>query len=167
MREEWLEEDCPCGSGETFETCCDIFIRGEAAAPTAEKLMRSRYSAFVVEEPEYIYGTHDPDTKHEVDLDEITAWSTQSDWEGLNILAVENGVEGDKEGVVEFAARYSVKGKPNHHHERSTFSFKEGKWWFTDGSLISDTVRRAGPKVGRNDPCPCGSGKKFKKCCGR
>jgi SEC-C motif domain protein len=83
----------------------------------------------------------------------------------LNILDVENGAEGDEHGVVEFVARYTVKNKGNHHHERSTFDRKDGKWWFTDGKLINDTVRRESRKVGRNEPCPCGSGKKFKKCC--
>jgi SEC-C motif-containing protein len=167
MREEWQEDECPCGSGELFKVCCDPYIAGAELAPTAEKLMRSRYSAFVVQEPEYIFETHSPDTRSEVDLDEITAWSTQSIWEGLNILNVEDGGESDDTGVVEFVARYTVGNKGNTHHERSSFQRKEGKWWFMDGTLINDTVRREGAKVGRNDPCPCGSGKKFKKCCSR
>ncbi len=166
MREEWLEDGCPCGTGELFKNCCDPFISGAAVAPTAEKLMRSRYSAFVVQEPEYIFETHNPETRDEVDLNEIAAWSTQSIWEGLSIIDTEKGGEKDKTGVVEFVARYTVKNKANHHHERSTFDHKDGKWWFTDGQLINDTVKREGRKVGRNEPCPCGSGKKFKKCCG-
>ncbi len=167
MREEWLEDDCPCGSGDLYKSCCDPYIAGQENAPTAEKLMRSRYSAFVVHEPQYIFDTHNPSTRDEVDFDEIAAWSTQSIWEGLNILNVEDGGESDDKGVVEFVARYTVGRKGNNHHERSTFDHKEGKWWFTDGELINDTVRRSAPKVGRNDPCPCGSGKKFKKCCAR
>lgn len=167
MREEWLEEACPCGTQELFKNCCNPYISGDKEAPTAEKLMRSRYSAFVVHEPEYIYETHNPSTRDEVNLDEITAWSTQSIWEGLNIIDVQEGKEDDDKGIVEFVARYTVGNKGNMHHERSSFDKKEGKWWFTDGTLINDTVRRQGPKVGRNDPCPCGSGKKFKKCCGR
>ena len=166
MREEYLEDDCPCGTGELFKICCDPFISGEKNAPTAEKLMRSRYSAFVVQEPEYIFETHNPETRDEVDLDEIAAWSTQSIWEGLSIIDTEAGGESDDKGVVEFVARYTVKNKGNHHHERSTFDKKDGKWWFTDGKLINDTVKRESRKVGRNEPCPCGSGKKFKKCCG-
>ncbi len=166
MREDWLEDDCPCGSGEQFKVCCDIFISGEAQAPSAEKLMRSRYSAFVVEEPEYIYNTHDPATRNEVDLEEIRAWSERSDWEGLNIVATEKGEEGDTTGKVEFVAHYSVGTKEEHHHEVSTFTKKDGQWFFTDGSLVNNTFRRDTPKVGRNDPCPCGSGKKYKKCCG-
>jgi len=167
MREEWLEDDCPCGSGDKFKSCCDSYIYGEQVAPTAEKLMRSRYSAFVIQEPEYIFETHNPETRKDVDLDEITAWSAQSIWEGLSIIDVEGGTESDETGVVEFVARYTVGNKGNHHHERSTFNKVDGKWWFTDGTLINDTVRREGTKIGRNDPCPCGSGKKFKKCCGR
>lgn len=167
MREEWLEDDCPCGSGNLFKECCDLFIKGEAQAPTAEKLMRSRYSAFVVEAPEYIYETHDPATRDEVDLDEIRAWSENSYWEGLNIVATEAGEESDTTGKVEFVAHYTAGEKENHHHEVSTFTKKDGRWYFTDGALVNNTYRREAPKVGRNDPCPCGSGKKFKKCCGR
>ena len=167
MREEWLEDDCPCGSGNLFKECCDLFITGEAQAPTAEKLMRSRYSAFVVEAPEYIYETHDPATRDEVDLNEIRAWSENSYWEGLNIVATEAGEESDTTGKVEFVAHYTAGEKENHHHEVSTFTKKDGRWYFTDGVLVNNTYRREAPKVGRNDPCPCGSGKKFKKCCGR
>lgn len=167
LREEWLEDDCPCGSGKLYKECCDIFITGEAIAPTAETLMRSRYSAFVVEEPEYIFETHDPATRHEVDLEEIRAWSANSFWEGLSVVKVEDGGEKDSKGVVEFVAHYTAGEKEQHHHEVSTFNKKDGRWFFTDGALVNNTFRRDEPKLGRNDPCSCGSGKKFKKCCGR
>lgn len=167
LREEWLDDKCPCGTEELFKDCCNVYITGEKAAPTAQKLMRSRYSAFVVQEPEYIFETHNPKTRDEVNLEEITAWSAQSIWEGLSIISSENGEEGDDTGMVEFVARYTVGNKSNSHHEKSTFNKVDGKWFFTDGALINDTVRRDGAKVGRNDPCPCGSGKKFKKCCAR
>lgn len=167
MREEWLEDECPCGSKNLFKECCDVFITGEAQAPTAEKLMRSRYSAFVVEEPEYILATHDPETRSDVDLEEVRAWSENSFWEGLNIVATEAGQESDTTGKVEFVAHYTAGEKEQHHHEVSTFTKKDDRWFFTDGALVNNTVRRDEPKVGRNDPCPCGSGKKFKKCCAR
>lgn len=167
MRTEWLEDDCPCGTGKLFKECCDVFINGDAQPPTAEALMRSRYSAFVVEEPDYIFETHDPSTRDDVDLEEIRAWSAQSYWEGLNIVAKEGGEESDTTGKVEFVAHYTAGNKEHHHHELSTFNKKDGRWYFTDGALVNNTVRREGPKVGRNDPCPCGSGKKFKKCCGK
>ena len=157
MRTEWLEDDCPCGSDKEFKACCDLYISGQEEAPTAEKLMRSRYSAFVVEEPEYIFNTHDPATRDDVDLEEIRAWSEQSDWEGLNIVATEAGLESDTTGKVEFVAHYTAGKKEEHHHELSTFNKKDGKWFFTDGALVNNTVRRSGPKVGRNDPCVCGS----------
>jgi SEC-C motif-containing protein len=166
VREEWLEDDCPCGEKAAFKDCCDVYISGAKDAPTAEKLMRSRYSAFVVQEPEYVFSTHNPSTRADVNVDEIAAWSQQSQWEGLNIVAVEKGLEADEEGKIEFVAHYHAGKKDHHHHEVSTFHKKEGKWWFTDGAIVNNTYRRDQPKVGRNDPCPCGSGKKFKKCCG-
>jgi len=85
---------------------------------------------------------------------------------GLDILSTEQGGENDEEGVVEFLARYKLSNVTVPHRERATFRKVDGKWYFVDGKeLNAPTVRNEGPKVGRNDPCPCGSGKKYKKCC--
>ena len=74
-------------------------------------------------------------------------------------------MEGDDEGIVEFKAHYESKGIKNIHHEVSEFQRKDGQWYFIDGQVITNQIVRSAPKVGRNDPCPCGSGKKNKKCC--
>lgn len=164
--DEWLGDDCPCGSGSKFDDCCHPYIAGKENPPTAEALMRSRYTAFVTQEAEYIYESHDPATRSDVSLDEIQSWSESADWEGLNIVAKEKGEASDSKGRVEFVAHYSMNGKEEHHHELADFTKKDGRWFFTDGAMVDGTYRRQTPKVGRNDPCPCGSGKKYKKCHG-
>ena len=85
---------------------------------------------------------------------------------GLTILATEAGGEGDETGTVEFVARYRAKGHDLSHHERSTFRRVDGRWHFVDGKTIKPPPVKAEPRAGRNDPCPCGSGKKFKRCHG-
>lgn len=162
-----MEDTCLCGSDKSFEKCCEPFIDGKADAPTAEALMRARYSAFVCNDIDFIMSTHHPDTIHEVSRDELDAWSEQSDWEGLSILATEDGTEKDEKGRVEFVALYETNGKAQKHHELSDFEKIDGKWFFKDGHMVNTTFKRQTAKVGRNDPCPCNSGKKFKKCCGK
>ena len=161
---------CPCGKGEPFATCCGPILDG-APAPTAEALMRSRYTAYATGNVEHVVVTHDPATRDKVDRDGIAAWSSQSKWHGLEILATEAGGEGDSTGVVEFVARFELGGAVQAHRERSTFAKKdEGagpRWFYVDGDTVrARPVQRDAAKVGRNEPCPCGSGKKYKKCHG-
>jgi SEC-C motif-containing protein len=129
--------------------------------------MRSRYSAFVVGDIDYVVKTHDPDTVHQIDRASTEAWATQSKWLGLEILETEAGQVGDKFGRVDFLARYELRGNVIEHRESATFRHDGKTWFFVDGEqLAGPPVRREAPKVGRNDPCSCGSGKKYKKCCG-
>jgi SEC-C motif-containing protein len=164
--EEWFGDPCPCGIESKFDDCCYHYLAGKTQPSTAETLMRSRYTAFVTQEVDYIYETHDPDTRGDVDVDEIRSWSEAAYWEGLNVVAIAEGAEKDSKGKIEFVAHYSMNDKEQHHHEVADFNKKDGRWYFTDGAMVDGTYKREGPKVGRNDPCSCGSGKKFKKCCG-
>jgi SEC-C motif domain protein len=161
---------CPCGSNRDFADCCGPYLQGAKKAPTAEALMRSRYTAFARGDISYIKNTLAPESRHDFDEAGVREWSTKSDWVGLEIRNVEKGGESDTTGVVEFVAKYSVQGNAYQHHEISQFrrDQKDG-WYFVDGEqqgAIRETVVRESPKIGRNDPCPCGSGKKHKKCCG-
>ncbi len=159
---------CPCGSEETFSKCCGRFIEGGESAPTAEALMRSRYTAFTLARIDYVTATHDPETREEQNPEEARKWAESSEWLGLQIHSTENGGPEDDEGTVEFEARYRSDGVEHEHRELSTFVKRDGIWYFSDGRVLGPrTVRHEGPKIGRNDPCPCGSGKKYKKCCGR
>ena len=158
---------CPCGSGKTLEQCCGPYLAGERWPSTAVDLMRARYAAFASGKVDFILESHDPSSRGEIDRNLIEQWSTRSQWNGFEVLEVVQGGENDEQGSVEFIARYSIDGKDQEHHELATFSKVDGKWFFVDGLVAgAGTFRREAPKVGRNDPCPCGSGKKFKKCCG-
>lgn len=168
MTEQDPLQPCPCGSGKAFVACCGPIISGEQPAATAEALMRSRYSAYVIGEVTYLGQTLHPN--HRADWDEAATarWAEGSQWLGLEILATEAGGEGDEEGWVEFAASYREEGVHKRHQENSRFQRHAGVWHYVDGELPKpQTQRNEGAKVGRNDPCSCGSGKKFKKCCGR
>lgn len=148
---------CPCGSGTGFDTCCGPVLAG-AAAPTAEALMRSRYTAFVRGDIDHIRATYAPEHRASVggDLPPV-------EWVGLNIHGTSGGTADDQTGTVDFAARFREDGKVRIHREVSNFRREDGRWVYVDGAVAPGL---AAGKTGRNDPCPCGSGRKFKKCCG-
>ena len=156
---------CACGSEKKYSECCQPYIKGGKLAPTAVALMRSRYTAFAVGEMDYIYKTHHESTRKELDMDGVKSWATNSEWLGLEIRETDKGSEKDTEGSVEFKCKFLFNGSEQAHHELSTFKKEGDEWFFVDGVMRNNTVRRDQPKVGRNDPCPCGSGKKAKKCC--
>lgn len=146
---------CPCGSGASFDTCCSQYLTGELSAPTAEALMRSRYSAFVAQNWSYLDRTQAHQNSHPPTPDIV--------WLNLEIMGTQAGKEGDNEGTVEFIARYSHEGMPGALHEISRFHKLNGEWIYVEGLFPPPKPKQ---KAGRNDPCLCGSGRKFKKCCG-
>lgn len=133
---------------------------------TAEELMRARYHAYETCDMEFIKESHDPDNTDGIDWAECEKWARESQWLGLEILSTTKGGENDDDGIVEFKATYIENGKTIVHHERSYFVKKNGVWFYQKWLPITST-RINENKVGRNDPCPCGSGKKYKKCCGK
>jgi len=158
---------CPCGSGRSYDTCCEPFITGTALPPTAEALMRSRYSAFTVQAIDYLEQTLAPDRKNPFNRPETEKWARESEWQGLDILGTEAGGPDDQEGRVAFRARFHYDGKDEIHLELSRFRRIDGRWLYVDGEVGKVMpVTRHNDLPGRNDPCSCGSGKKFKKCCG-
>ncbi|MBO4304169.1 MAG: YchJ family protein [Lentisphaeria bacterium] len=164
-----MEEDkCPCLSGKTYAECCEGIIRGTKKAATAEELMRARYSAYAKAEVDFIINSTHSSQRESNDRDEIRRWAEKSVWKGIEILRTEKGGENDETGIVEFIARYADNGVDMEHHEISEFVREKGEWTFLDGKMAAQAPYvRESAKVGRNDPCPCGSGKKYKKCCGR
>ncbi|MEV7974746.1 YchJ family protein [Streptomyces sp. NPDC086519] len=115
---------CPCGLAETYERCCGRFHRGEAAAPTAETLMRSRYSAFVKRDEPYLLRTWHPRTRPaRLDLDPGMRWT------GLEILATTDGSPFHSTGTVTFRASY----RGGSLQERSRFERVGGAWVYLDG----------------------------------
>jgi SEC-C motif-containing protein len=159
--------NCPCGSGLEFKSCCEPYLKKKKKAPTAEALMRSRYTAYVEHDIDYIVETCTKNEKDRIDVKQTKTWSEKSDWLGLKIISTENGGPKDDEGIVEFEALYEMDGLKEVHYEKAKFKRQNGDWFYDEGDVTPGTVIRTGPKVGRNDPCPCGSGKKFKHCCGR
>lgn len=159
---------CICGIGESTETCCGPIIKGERPAPTAEALMRSRYTAYVLGEVDYILDSLHPEHRQDVDRDATETWSKSAKWKSLEVVSSEAGTAADDEGTVEFVARFELNGVAQEHRERAKFAKHHGRWYYVDGDVIGGKpVVREGPRIGRNDPCPCGSGKKYKKCCGK
>jgi SEC-C motif-containing protein len=166
------DQICPCRKSAAeplaYAQCCQPYVEGREQAPTAEALMRSRYSAFAVGAIEHLARTIAPESRHDLDLNALERWSKESQWNGLDIVETVDGQPGDDHGVVEFIAHFDRQGASERHHERSTFRFdrKDGCWYFVDGAKPKGKTVVNTEKVGRNDPCPCGSGKKFKKCHG-
>lgn len=156
---------CACGAGESTETCCLPIIRGEAEAKTAEALMRSRYTAYTLAEIDHILNSVHPDSPGEADRKSTEAWAKAAEWDRMEVVETVAGGEDDEEGVVEFVAHFKLQGLSQRHHERATFKKYKGHWLYFDGLEKKPEPLRV-QKVGRNDPCPCGSGKKYKKCCG-
>jgi SEC-C motif-containing protein len=142
-------------------------LSGQRQAETAEELMRARYTAYATNNVDFDISSHDPTTSGEVDRANTEAWAKGSEWLGLEIVSTEAGTASDSEGAVEFVARYKLQRMKVDHRERATFKKIDGRWFFIDGvELKGPPIRRTEPRVGRNDPCPCGSGKKYKKCHG-
>ena len=161
---------CPCGSQLEMKVCCLPAIQGSKKPATAEELLRARYTAFTRGDVDFILQTHHSKTRNEVKREEITEWSKNSEWLGLQIVQSEAGKASDEQATIVFCARYREKGpdkKDEEHWEQALFEKENGEWRFLDARGIkTGTYVREEPKVGRNDPCSCGSGKKRKKCCG-
>lgn len=148
---------CPCQSGKAFTQCCEPYLTGKASAPTPSALMRSRYTAFTLNKHDYLKATWAPQTRPDT-LD--TEGDTQ--WIGLSILAASPITESSKTGSVHFRATYYESAQLRYLEEISQFECISGQWFYVDGQVSFGTLK---PK--RNEPCPCGSGKKYKVCCGR
>lgn len=157
----------PCDDPKALEAYCLPFIRGDKQPATAAELMASRYVAYTLAEVDYILDTHNPAAKDDTDRDATLKWATEASWQGLEIVSTEGGEPGDRDGTVEFIARYRMNDEEVAHHERAFFKRIDGRWYFIDAKQVLKPVRREGPKLGRNDPCHCGSGKKLKKCHGK
>ena len=162
-----VSHSCPCGSGRALSTCCGLYLERHADAPTAEALMRSRYTAFVLRNAGYLLDTWDPAQRPR----RLEFEKDPTEWLGLEILRTEAGGESDVDGRVEFIARFRGPGASNEQslHELSRFRKVAGRWLYVDGDTRAGRAPtvRAAQAPGRNDPCPCGSGQKYKRCCGK
>ncbi|MFE9394285.1 YchJ family protein [Streptomyces flavidovirens] len=118
---------CPCGLPAAYGECCGRFHSGAAAAPTAELLMRSRYSAFVTQDAAYLLRSWHPGTRpRTLDFD------PDMRWQALDILATTDGSAFHTTGTVTFRAHYTHQGEPGELHEQSRFTRHEGAWVYLD-----------------------------------
>jgi len=156
---------CPCGSYKQYDQCCLPIISGKVKAKTAEQLMRSRYSAYVKHEIDHLLKSYHPDKQKDFDRKSTHQFATEPVWLGLEIKETIDGGVDDINGQVEFLARFKWQQTEQVMHERSNFQKLDGNWYYVDGKSINKEMHTVS-KPGRNAPCPCGSGKKYKKCCG-
>jgi SEC-C motif-containing protein len=175
---------CPCGTQKEFSACCEPVLLNPDLAETAEQLMRSRYTAYVNNNITYLKETTAPEKRAQFKEEDFKEWASV-EWLGLKVLSAEAK-------VVEFMAKYKADGQTYDHHEVSKFRQIGSRWYFVSGDSHvhaegdhshdhhhghshnhgghhhghqAPTVRQEA-KIDRNDPCPCGSGKKYKKCHG-
>jgi len=169
-------KDCPCGSNSPFTDCCGPLIRGTGYPDTAEDLMRSRYTAFTQKNWEYLVITSHPEEKKEMAKHGSNLIDYKMVWKRLEIVNTRAGGLYDSEGQVDFVAYYIKDDVEQTLRESSRFYKVNGRWVYSrkDSTLPPiptllknkpKTVVRSEAKIGRNDPCPCGSEKKYKKCC--
>lgn len=123
---------CPCGSGGLLQVCCLPYIQGAKSAPTAEALMRSRYTAHVLLAIDYLWSTWAEAGRIHSSPEQVHAWAVSCEWLGLEIIATDKGGENDPQGIVSFIARFRQGGKAQEHREISRFVREQGQWRYLD-----------------------------------
>ena len=146
---------CPCGQGD-YQHCCQPLHVGQAHAETASQLMRSRYSAFALQQIDYIVQTTALGQQASLDVDAIADWSKSNQWLKLEVLNSNEKLD-KNHAQVEFKAHYHDGEQTQIHHEISHFVQHQARWYFLDPTT--------GQQPTMKQPCICGSGKKFKQCC--
>jgi SEC-C motif-containing protein len=129
--------------------------------------MRARYTAFVTQQiGDFIRDTLAAEKRDEFDPREVERSARDAEGLGFEVRAVSGGGADDDTGTVEYVARFRIRGQVQAHHELASFRREDGGWLYVDGQVNPKSAPRQVTKIGRNEPCPCGSGQKFKKCCG-
>lgn len=183
-----MSSKCFCGMPRNYAECCGAIIDAKRLAVSAEELMRARYSSYVNGRIDFLERSQSFLSDTDFNPVESQKWSANSTWIRLEIIKLENGHYDESEGIVEFKAIFKFKesylpelvedintlSNENReyllseqcHHERARFVKEHGAWKYQDGTIIGEgSFKLPIPLVGRNDACPCGSGKKYKKCC--
>ena len=153
---------CLCGSGIEYQQCCGPYHSGEKVPATAEALMRSRYSAYVLRYAAYLQETWDATKRPE----KIDFSREKIDWLRLEITETKKGGIKDSKGVVAFKAFFMLDDEEHVMNEISRFTKINGRWFYLDGVIKSMGKVGLQSNQGKNAQCTCGSGKKFKRCCG-
>lgn len=155
-------QPCLCGSGQLFETCCEPILDRRQPAATAEQLMRARFTAHVVRDFKFLHDSYRA-TAGKAFVPE--PGEPNIVWTKLVVHAHETGAAPDK-AYVDFSAYGTEEGVEKVLHEKAEFLRVDGAWLYNrEARLGPAPYKSAAPKIGRNDPCSCGSGKKYKHCC--
>jgi SEC-C motif-containing protein len=158
-----LDSLCRCGSALAYEACCGLYHRREKNPATAESLMRSRFTAYAMQKGDYLQATWDANKCPEnIDFSKETA-----QWQKLEIVSTQKGGVQDDKGIVEFKAYFLQEGEECVMNEISRFKKVAGCWFYVDGVVKSIGKLNQTNNQGKNALCACGSGKKFKRCCGK
>lgn len=147
---------CACNSNRTYNNCCEPYLLGKNFPDTPEALMRSRYTAYTYANIDYIQETMRGPALTNFNPEATRQWASQVQWLDLKILSAPAVAPKANIGFVEFIASFAQQNHRHIIHEHSEFHRLDGRWYYINGRT---------PKVSRNSPCPCGSGKKFKQCC--
>jgi SEC-C motif-containing protein len=153
---------CHCESGSEYADCCGLYHTGEKKPVTAVALMRSRYTAYVMQNASYLQETWDATVRPEL----IDFSKEKVDWQRLEIVNIKKGEAKDTKGIVEFKAYYLQDGEEYVMNEISQFIQRTNGWFYLDGRVKSIGKVGLQTNLGKNALCSCGSGKKFKRCCG-
>jgi SEC-C motif domain protein len=157
---------CRCGSGKTVENCCALLISGAEQAKSPEQLMHSRFVAYAIGDMGYVKTTWHSSTRP-VDVNNLDSMH----WLSLEVIDATQEFDKSGQGYVEFKASFvdssTQEARHGIMHERSRFIIEDGCWRYVDGEQFEPSADSAIKKLGRNEPCFCGSGKKYKKCCAK
>jgi len=155
--------NCLCGSDLSYAQCCGLLHSGKSHATTAKALMRARFTAYAMRNGDYLLQTWDvPSRPEAIDFSKETGV-----WTSLDIISTKKGAEKDSKGIVEFKAYFTQDDEAKVMNEISRFVKKQGHWFYLDGKVKSVGSSEGPMNQGLNAPCACGSGKKFKRCCGK
>ena len=135
MKIQTMQNNCPCGSGRSFDTCCEPIINGKTEAATAQELMRSRYTAFTIANGNYLMRSHHPSTRPNRERKNIEKWAKSVQWVRLTVLNTQAGDISDTSGYVEFKAFFIENGLLQKIHEKSFFQHQDGKRVYVSGEM--------------------------------
>jgi len=124
---------CYCNSKQEFGNCCEPILKGIKVAETAEQLMRSRYSAYVVANIDYLLNSHHKGTRPTKEHKSILQWTKSVQWLGLEVLSCKAGLVNDNDGYVEFKAIFMENGKIECIYENSYFVKENHLWFYKSG----------------------------------
>ena len=150
---------CPCGSLKNYVDCCQPYLNGQDSVPSAEALMRSRYTAYVEGNILYLEQTAAGEAKENFDQATTQAWNKTVEWLGLKIISQDTE---DESATVEFIARFQHQNILDGIHEISRFKQIEGRWFYLGGTWKNFPKQQ----LSLNSPCWCKNLKKFKNCHG-